>query len=155
MRIRKSFYKRLAEVIFDTDLVGVRLTLFLGEVFWAIGFIWPGETTARPIYDVVSRVGGDAFWAFVFMMSAATQITIIMQDDLHSCFARYFAGWNATLWSFCCISALFSVYPPPAAMGGETALALAAIWIWIRPYILEYGEKKIGDGRDQLRQTQD
>jgi hypothetical protein len=35
----------------------------------------------------------------------------------------------------------FSVTPPPAAISGETALAIASIWICIRPLILLRGEK--------------
>jgi hypothetical protein len=30
---------------------------------------------------------------------------------------------------------LASVYPPPAAIGGEIALALSAFWIWLRPIL--------------------
>jgi hypothetical protein len=32
---------------------------------------------------------------------------------------------------------LMSVTPPPAAIGGEVALAFAAFWVWVRPYILK------------------
>lgn len=33
-------------------------------------------------------------------------------------------------------TSIASVYPPPAAMGGEIALAMAAVWVWLRPLII-------------------
>ena len=48
-----------------------------------------------------------------------------------------FANWNAVLWVTVVGSALFSVYPPPAAMAGEIVLASAAVWIWLRPLLLD------------------
>jgi hypothetical protein len=31
------------------------------------------------------------------------------------------------------------VSPPPAAISGEISLALASIWIWLRPFIIIEG----------------
>lgn len=134
------FYRRLSEVLFESDLVGVRFSLFLGELFWSIALLWPGETMSRPTYNIMNNVGNDTMWALVFGISATTQFTILMLNDYKSMFVRYFTAWNAMLWLFACVSALLSVYPPPAAMGGELALALGATWIWLRPFIIKHGE---------------
>jgi hypothetical protein len=57
-------------------------------------------------------------------------------EDFHSRFARYFAGWNALLWCYTVVGMMISVYPPPAAIGGEIALSVLALWIFARPYAL-------------------
>jgi hypothetical protein len=90
----------------------------------------------------MAHVANEEVWALIFFVSAVTQISIVAMEDFHSTLARYFAGWNATLWFYCVISMLLSVYPPPAAIGGEIALALSAAWIWLRPFILFEGYRR-------------
>ena len=141
-----TIYSKVSKAIFDTDMVGVRLILFLGELFWAIGFLWPGDSIAEgvPMYTIMGQLGGDIFWGAVFLLSAITQLTIVLLEDYQSRFAMYFAGWNGCLWTFSCLGAMISVYPP-ALMGGELACAVAAIWLWLRPFVLQYGEMKIAE----------
>lgn len=134
----------LSKALWDSDLIATRISLFLGELFWAIMLLWTGDTFGRPTYSHMAYIMNEELWALVFAISAITQITIVLMNDMHSTFARYFAGWNAVLWSFVVWSMLASIYPPPAAIGGEIALALAAGWVWIRPYILAEGYKRAG-----------
>jgi ABC-type thiamin/hydroxymethylpyrimidine transport system permease subunit len=93
----------------------------------------------RPTYNIMGQVMPENAWAFVFLMSAVMQTTIVLSESYHSLFARMFAGFNAGLWSFIVVSMLLSVSPPPAAISGEIALACASVWIWIRPYIIIEG----------------
>lgn len=135
----------LSRAIWDSDLIATRLILALGEFFWAFMLIiWGGSQHlfSRPTYTQMAQVMSEEAWGAVFLISAILQLTIVLQDDLHSKFARYFSAFNACLWSYVCISMLLSVYPPPAAIGGEFALATSAIWIWIRPYILVEGIRR-------------
>ena len=126
-------------VLWDSDLIASRITLALGEFFWAIMLLWTGNTFGRPTYTHMASVMSEEAWGLIFLISCFTQLTIVLMDDLHSRFARYFACWNALLWSYTVVSMLLSVYPPPAAIGGEMAMALSAIWIWLRPYALVEG----------------
>ena len=137
-----KFLTSLSRLLWDTDLVGTRFLLALGEFLWAIMLVWPGETFARPTYVHMAAVMSEDAWSFIFFIGAVTQITVILQDDLHSRFARYFAGVNAVLWSHVVISMLISVYPPPAAIAGEIALAVGALWIWVRPYLIVEGYRR-------------
>lgn len=132
----------VSRLLWDTDLVGTRCLLALGELLWAVMLAWPGDTFARPTYSLMATVMSEHAWALVFLLSSVTQITVILMDDLHSRFARYFAGWNCILWSFVVISMLLSVFPPPAAIAGEIALAVGAVWVWVRPYILLEGYRR-------------
>lgn len=126
----------ISRALWDSDLVATRVSLAIAEFFWAVMLLWPGDTFDRPTYHVMSRVMNEDAWGFVILLSAATQITIVMMESFHTLFARVFAAWNATLWVFLVASMLMSVFPPPAAVGGEVALAAAAVWVWIRPFIL-------------------
>jgi hypothetical protein len=125
--------------LFDSDLVASRLIIALAEWFWFALLLWPGDTMERPTYHVMSHVMPEPAWAFVFMMSAIMQTSIVLTECYHSRFARTFAAFNAGLWAFVVISMLISVSPPPAAISGEIALAFASLWIWIRPYIIIEG----------------
>jgi len=126
----------LTSALWDTNLVFSRLLLWAAEFFWFLLLIWPGDTFGRPTYNGMATVMPEQAWALLFLLSSVTQITIVIRQDYHCWLARYFAACNAVLWCFVVISMLLSVYPPPAAISVEITLALAAIWIWIRPFLL-------------------
>lgn len=134
---RHRRHDRLAEVMFDTDLVGVRVVLALGEVFWALGLLWPGETFGRPTYHYMSIIAREELWGLAFLLTGWAQWSLVMIGDFQCKFARRFAAWNSALWLVVCVSMYASVYPPPAAISGESALALGALWILVRPWILK------------------
>lgn len=132
----------LTHALWDTDLVSSRLVLGIAEMFWAILLFWPGETFSRPTYSMMAHVMCEEAWAVVFALSSATQFTIVIRRDFHCWPARYFAAWNMILWCFVVVSMLLSVYPPPAAISAEITLALATIWIWVRPFLLLEGLRR-------------
>ena len=126
----------LSDALWDTEMVSARLLLGISEFCWGLLLMWPGSLFARPTYKVMATVMPEQAWALVFLLSSVTQITIIIRKDFHCWLARYFAAWNMVMWVFVVSAAYLSVYPPPAAMSGEVALALASVWIWIRPFLL-------------------
>lgn len=132
----EKYLRACSRALWDSDLIASRLTLFLAEMLWAIMLLWPGDTFNRPTYLAMSNVASEEIWAMVFAVSASIQLYIVIAENFKSTFARWFAGWNALLWLFTIIGMLDSVYPPPAAIGGEIALTVLALWIFIRPYFL-------------------
>ena len=139
-------YARMVRVIFYSDLHGTRLILALAEAMWAIALFWPGNTLDRPTYLVMSHVMSEHAWALLFAASAVTQLGILIRCDYHSTFATVFAGWNSVLWTFVVIAMYLSVQPPPAAISGETALALAAGWVWVRSGLKVKGSRANDSG---------
>lgn len=137
-----DFWPSVSKALFDSDLIAVRLCLGLSELFWALMLLWAGDTFLRPTYHVMSLVMHEEAWALTFLISSITQFSIVLMSDYDGKFPKYFAGWNAGLWGFTVVAMLLSVYPPPAAIGGEMALAVAALWIFIRPYILAAGYRR-------------
>lgn len=127
----------LSKALWDSDLIATRVSLAIGEAFWAIMLLWPGNTFGRPTYHAMSQVMSEEAWGLLILVSAVTQLTIVMEGALHSKFARIFSCWNACLWVFLVLSMMLSVSPPPAAIGGEFALTASACWVWLRPYILQ------------------
>jgi hypothetical protein len=139
-----KYLKSLSRTLWDSDLIATRISLFFAELLWAIMLVWPGETFHRPIYIGMSTLAEEETWALIFLVTAILQLGIVVVDTLHSKFARYFAAWNAVLWLYITLSMLVSMYPPPAAIGGDIALAFASGWVFIRPYILSEGYKRAG-----------
>lgn len=126
-----------SRALWESDLIASRLTLFLAEMLWAIMLLWPGDTFGRPTYTAMTAAAREEIWAFVFIFSAFVQLYIVVNECYTTAFTKIFTGWNAALWIYVVIGMLGSVYPPPAAIGGEIALAILATWIFIRPFFLE------------------
>jgi len=143
---RDKLINNLSRALWDSDLIASRLSLAIAEFFWAVMLLFWGNSHdlfSRPTYKQMAVIMPAESWGIVLLLSAGVQLTIILNGDMHSAFARYFAAFNACLWVYIgIVSPLLSVYPPPAAMGGEFALAFAAVWIWVRPYILAKGPKE-------------
>jgi hypothetical protein len=142
MKIKQRIFDSISYALWDSELISSRIILAMGELFWAIMLFWNGDTFSRPTYSHMAEVMSENCWAILFLFSATIQIGIVLSDKLHSTFARYFAFWNMLLWCYTVVSMLLSVYPPPAAIGGEIAIAISAMWIWIRPYILVEGYRR-------------
>lgn len=126
---------RVAVAIFDSDLIATRLLLAFAEFLWAAMLFWPGETFGRPTYTLMSEAMPEDAWGVIFGLTACCQIAVVAEGRFLAREARAFAAWNASLWLFV-VAMLLSVQPPPAAISGEIALALAAVWVWVRPMIL-------------------
>lgn len=139
--MKRRIVSGMCAALFDSDLIATRLALALAELLWALMLFWPGDTFSRPTYSLMREIAPEACWASVFLVTAAIQYSIVALDACQSTGARWFAGWNATLWATTIGAMLLSVYPPPAAVGGEMALMVSAVWIWLRPIIISRGER--------------
>ena len=126
----------LSRALFDTDMITARILLAVAEFLWGALLFWPGDTFGRPTYSLMAMVLPEEAWAALFMCSSVFQMWIITTEEFHSRPARIFAAYNAALWAFIIFAMLFAVYPPPAAISGEIALACAAFWIWFRPHLI-------------------
>ena len=133
--------QRLMRVLFYSDLHGTRLLLAVAELVWALTLFAPGDTFDRPTYTVMAQAMSEASWALIFLMSAATQFSIVLRMDYSSRFSTYFAAWNSALWWYVVIAMYMSVSPPPAAISGELALALGAGWVWCRSGLTPTGTR--------------
>ena len=131
----------MSRALFDSDLIATRLALFLAEALWSIMLFWPGDTFERPTYSAMVQHAPEMVWACAFGVSAVLQLSIVLYQQCATLWARLFAIWNAALWLAAVVLMIAGVYPPPAAIGGEVALAVSALWIAIRPAILHRGER--------------
>ena len=138
--MKKLFIHPLVNALFSSDLISTRIVLAIAEMLWCIMLLWPGDTFARPTYTILSILMPELCWAFVFGVSAFLQFHIAVSQCWYEHWARVFATWNASLWVLVVGSMILSVYPPPAAIGGEVALTLAAIWIWAQPLLIVRGK---------------
>lgn len=125
---------RAMSLIYGSDLHATRFLLGLAELIWALALFWPGDTFSRPTYTSMAQVADEEFWAVVFLTTSFMQFHILLHDSYYSAQARVFAAWNAVLWIYVAISMYMSVYPPPAAISGELAMAVGASWIFVRGF---------------------
>ena len=131
----------MSRALFDSDLIATRLALFMAEALWSIMLFWPGSTFDRPTYSEMAKLAPELVWATAFGISAVLQICIVVYRQCCKPWAHIFAACNALLWCASVVLMVTGVYPPPAAIGGEVALAVSALWIAIRPAILQKGER--------------
>lgn len=142
MTYRQKALRGLSCAFFDSDLVATRMTLAIAEFAWFVMLAWPGDTFGRQTYAGMASIAIEPVWAVMFGVSAAMQAAIVIFSLCGTKFANVFGAWNAALWIVTVVAMLLSVYPPPAAIGGEVALMAAAIWIGIRPAILMVMQRK-------------
>ena len=129
----------MSRALFDSDLIATRLALFIAEALWAVMLFWPGDTFERPTYSAMGQYAPEVVWACAFGISAVLQISIVVYQQCSRPWAHLFAAWNASLWLSVVVLMVVSVYPPPAAIGGEIALTVSALWIAVRPlYFLRW-----------------
>ena len=139
--MNKRLVNGLSPAFFDSDLVATRLVLAVAEFTWAVMLFWPGNTFDRPTYSAMALVAPELCWATVFLVSSAIQSRIVVMQSFHARGSEMFATFNALLWCSTVGMMLASVYPPPAATGGEIALAMSACWIALRPILLARGAR--------------
>lgn len=123
----------LADIFFESDLMGIRIVLSMAELFWGIGLLWHGDTFNRPTYDIMASIAIEEVWGVAFLLTGWMQWSLVNIGDFRCRTARIFAAWNGFLWLFVVGSMYMSVYPPPAGVSGEAALSIAASWLFIRP----------------------
>ena len=141
---KSKYVNGVSDALFKSDFVATRLILAMAELIWALMLFWPGNTFSRPTYTVMGEIAPELCWAVLFLFTAGIQYYIVASRATQTKAARYFSCWNALLWVTAVGSMLVSVYPPPAAIGGEFALMFAAVWIWACPLIVKHGETKYG-----------
>lgn len=145
--MNKRFVSGMSSALFDSDLVATRLALAFAELCWAIMLLWPGDTFGRPTYTIMAHIAPELCWAVAFLATSILQFTIVAFELCKTRAAWVFAGWNTALWLTSIVAMIVSVQPPPAAIGGEVALALSALWIFARPLLVKRGEVRCAKQR--------
>ena len=138
-----STAKRFMALFRYSDLHGTRFLLGLAEFAWALALLWPGPTFGRPTYHGMQAVMPENVWGVLFLLTAIIQWRFLFTCEYHSKRAIVFAAYNSALWLFCVISMYLSVYPPPAAISGELALAMGACWIFVRSGELDHDRRTV------------
>ena len=147
--MNELFIRRTAAALFNTPIGGTRFILGLAELIWAFSLFWPGDTFNRETYYIMSEIFGESTWATLFLFSGSTQIWLVINNHMDDhWFSRVFSLWNSIFWCIVVASIYLSISPPPAAISGETALAIGSLWIWLRPLIIAIGEKNAREAID-------
>lgn len=142
MIIYNKIVNAATRAMWDSELIASRVILGFAELFWSILMLWPGKNVTTPMHINMLNILSENTWGIIFFVSAILQFIIVMINRFNTISARYFAFCNMCLWAFTVFSIITVTYPPPTVIGGEIALAIAAFWIWARPYILIEGYRR-------------
>lgn len=132
MSSRNKSTKHIINLLFFSELHSAKFILFMAEIIWALALFWPGETFERPVYSIMAKIAQENIWASVFLVTGFIQLYLLLSQNYFSKFAQCFAAWNAIFWTLIVIAMYNSVMPPPASISGETSLAIAAAWVFVR-----------------------
>ena len=124
--------QRLIHLAFFSDTNASRFTLGMAELIWAVSLFWPGDTFSRPTYTAMAELMSEEAWGALFLATGLLQFAILIRHRFHNRYAVAFAAWNTMLWWYATISTYASVYPPPAGISGELALAITASWVLVK-----------------------
>jgi hypothetical protein len=144
--LTEQFKRRIFRIVFFSDLHATRFTLGLAELIWAITLAWPGTTFERQTYAIMASIAPEMYWVVAFGITGILQWYILCSCHYHNKFVVAFTLWNSTLWTFVALSIYASVTPPAAAISGEAALAIAAIWLFIRTGYSVIGKRSTDHG---------
>ena len=136
-----SCLKRLKHIALFGKMHSARFTLAVAETIWCIALFWPGNTFDRPTYQLMALIASETVWGLLFGLTAIGQWAILFYGRYHNKLAILFAAWNAVLWWWVCTSMYLSIYPPPAAISGELALALASTGVFVRSGVTRPGRR--------------
>lgn len=128
---------KLINFLFFSDLHGVRFLLGFAEILWGITLLLPGDTFDRPTYTVMRSFAVEELWSILFISMGIIQWSILASRQYHSRVSIIFSAVNSIFWCFIACAMYMSVTPTPAAISGETALAVGASWVFIRTGIKE------------------
>ena len=138
---RKGFFQfvktkreRVSRLIVYSDLHATRFTLGLAEVLVTLEFFNPKPVSVEPLL----LMGPAWLWASVVGVTAALQIYFLLRGEYNRKDAVVFAGWNALLWLY--MNSLWIAYDQ-WFQGPQTALAVAASWVFIRSGCSSYGQR--------------
>ena len=145
--MNQRFLGGMTSALFDSDLIASRLALAFAELCWAIMLFWPGDSMVRPTYATMAMIAPEWCWGLTFLFTSLIQFGIVALELCKTRGAWLFAGWNTLLWFTSIICMIHAVQPPPAATGGEIALAVSALWIFVRPLVMKRGEARCAKQR--------
>lgn len=133
-KIKKKLHNvwmRMLRITFYSDLHATRFWLAGAELLWSYLLMQDDCTFCRPTYSVMAHVMSEEAWAMAFLAMGMTQLSILLSGDYHSRFSVWFAAMNQAFWWFV-VCAMYQAVASPAAISGETMLACASSWVWIR-----------------------
>ena len=123
---------RAIEVLVLSDMLAVRFCLSVAAILWAVMLFWPGETFDRPTYFVMRQFAPEPVWATLFLAQGVVMIAYLLYDCTNRVVLCVDSVLGCGLWTCCTIAMIISVFPPPAAISAEIAMALASWWNLVR-----------------------
>lgn len=129
---KSTVRQQLISIFFTSDLKGVRFFLSLAALIWAVMLFWPGDTFTRPTYGIMEQAMPEEAWAALFGIQGVVMLGALLYDYRGRAVVFLDCILECVLWTSCTIAMFLSVFPPPAAISAEIAMAVASWWNLVR-----------------------
>lgn len=124
--------KQLYRLFWTIDLSALRFTTAIGSMLWSLMLFWPGNTFIRPTYDIMGSMMTEFQWAASFFLHSCLLFSSLVSGERNKYLEFFETSLGCFLWTGSCIAMLNSVYPPPAAISAEIAVAFSSWWALCR-----------------------
>ena len=129
---KQSIHRRLAYLMLQADVDGVRFMIACSSLAWALLLLWPGATFDRQTYALMRAVAPEVIWAVAHLVHGSVAIYSVLTGH------RSRLAWvvdpilGCLLWTTSAAAMLLAVYPVPAAIAPQIVGALASWWLMVR-----------------------
>jgi hypothetical protein len=135
----KTELSNVTYALWDCDVGLLKFLLTIDALVWSSMLIWPGASMNRPIYANMLAIGSEDAWTLFFLVLLFLKSYDLLTYKTPTLANSLITGLTALSHTLCVTLLLVAVYPPAVAVGGELALTLGALWIWVRPMFLKKG----------------
>lgn len=144
MQVRRDIKRRIAHILWRSDLEATRFNLAIGSILWAVFLFWPGDlfTPTRTTYLIMGEIAPEQCWAMAFLLQGLVMMYSLLWGYKSSIYFVADALLGCVLWTASTAACFMShyqslaTYQPPAAMAYELVGAIASWWVLVR-YSLE------------------
>lgn len=144
-------FNELCDILFRSDTRLLRLILASGAICIGAGFAWPtaifptpeqlAAGTGRHTYVLMAQLAPEWVWGIAFFSQGSVMLVSLLWHQKNRLLLWLDAAFGVVVWTsaiFACYLAYWRgfdrimEYRPPAIMGGEFAVMLAAWLLFIR-----------------------
>ncbi len=123
---------RITNLLFVNEYESARVLLALSSVFWSSVLLGVDGVFSDTSYSMMTHLGSQYFWAFLFAMNAALGLTSVLYE-LPNQFARFFVPLlGFVLWGSVSVCMVASPGDYSPAIGSVLASTVIQWWILVR-----------------------
>jgi hypothetical protein len=127
---------RLWYLVAYSDTTQTRFFLCITAMLWAAALALPGDSFSRPQFAYMRALASEGVWMLAFVLYAGAIFWRVFSDRRRQRIAMIVNAVGVTLFSSVAFSiSTLPISPIPAGAAAHWAIALAALWVFVRTNI--------------------